>query len=129
VANLNKIILVGKVSDDPEAKFTTEGTALTKFTIEVSRPKRADGVQETDSMNIVSWGKVAELAGEYLKKERLALVEGRIQIKALDQEEGKTKWVTEIVANNVTVLSASAGDIPSKAFEKAAEFDDEDIPF
>jgi single-strand DNA-binding protein len=131
VANLNRIILVGNLANNPDAKFTTEGTAITKFTLDVKRPKRADGVENSDPFDVIVWGSAAEVSGEQLKKNSLTLVEGRIQIRTYDDQEGNKKWVTEIVANTVTLLGsvAEASISSSDPFENAAEIADEDIPF
>ncbi len=108
MANLNRIILVGRLTADPEGRTTTEGTAVTKFRLAVDRPmsgvKREDN---TDFIDIVTWQKLAEVCAQYLKKGRLVLVEGRIQNRSFEDQSGPRRWVTEVVARNMTMLDKS----------------------
>ncbi|MBU0573473.1 MAG: single-stranded DNA-binding protein [Candidatus Margulisiibacteriota bacterium] len=101
MANLNKIILVGRLTADPEARFSVDGLPITKFCLAVNR---FGDKQTADFINIVSWRKVAEVCGQYLKKGQLVLVEGRIQVRSYDDQGGKRKWVTEVAARVVKML-------------------------
>ena len=105
MANLNRIIIVGRLTADPEARLTTDGLPLTKFRLAVSRP--TGGENEVDFIDIVAWRRLAEVCGEYLKKGRLVLVEGRIQNRSFEDQSGQRKWVTEVVAKNMTMLDSS----------------------
>ncbi|MFC1477869.1 single-stranded DNA-binding protein [Candidatus Margulisiibacteriota bacterium] len=104
MSNLNKIVLVGRVATEVELRYITDGSPLAKFRIAVDRPKRSDGAQKADFLNIVAWNKLAEICAEYLKKGRLILIEGRIQVRSYDTDEGKRKYVTEIIAQNMRML-------------------------
>lgn len=114
MANLNRIILVGRLTSDPDARSTMDGLPMTKFRIAVARP--SFGKQgETDFVDIVAWRKVAEECSDNLKKGALALVEGRIQNRSFDDQTGKRRWVTEVVAKSVLMLgSPGAAAKPSE---------------
>jgi single-strand DNA-binding protein len=135
LANLNRIILVGQLTADPEARLTVDGLPMAKFRMAVNRPM-AGGSNGTDFIDIVAWRKLAETSGEYLKKGRLVLVEGRIQNRSFDDQAGQRRWVTEVVARNMTMLDRS--DNPSAKTDPEHNTDDEfvddadlagDLPF
>jgi len=109
VANLNRIILVGRLAADPEARLTVEGLAMTKFRLAVTRPTAGSGDNGVDFIDIVAWRRLAEVCGEYLKKGRLVLVEGRIQNRSFEDQAGQRRWVTEVVARNMTMLDGGKG--------------------
>jgi single-strand DNA-binding protein len=105
MANLNRIILIGRLTADPEMRFTVEGSAVTKYRMSVDRPPRSDGAESgTDFIPVVAFGRLAEVSGEYLKKGKLALVEGRIQVRSYSTDDGQNKWVTEVVASSMKLL-------------------------
>jgi single-strand DNA-binding protein len=107
MASLNRIILVGKLSADPEVRFTVEGVQVAKFQLEVERFATENAPKQTDRMDVVAWRRLAEICGQYLKKGKLVLVEGRIQIRAFDTDAGSKKWATEIVARSIKMLGAN----------------------
>jgi len=106
MANLNRIILVGRLTADPELRYTVEGLPVAKFSLAVDRYRGANNPKETDFINIVSWRKLAEVCGQYLKKGRLVLIEGRIQVRSYQTDAGVKRWVTEVVARNMQMLDA-----------------------
>lgn len=104
---LNRVILIGRLTKDPELRYTPNGTAVTTFTLAVSRARSSQtGEREADFINIVAWSKLADLCANYLKKGRQAAVEGRIQTRSYDNKEGKKVYVTEVVAENVQFLGS-----------------------
>lgn len=114
MANLNRIILVGKLVSDPEAKFTVEGVPMTKFKLAVDRYHKEGTPQATDFIDIIAWRRLAEICGEYLKKESLILLEGRIAIRSFDDQAGTRKWVTEVIARNMQMLGGGGrGGLPA----------------
>ena len=130
MANLNRIILVGTVSQDPEARLTVDGRAVTKFQLSVNRWTKPGAEQEVDLVDIVTWGRLAETCGQHLKKGKTALVEGRIQNRSFTDESGQRKWVTEIVARNMQMLGAIAVAMPEKEDLPVEQFGGgEDLPF
>ncbi|QDX91872.1 single-stranded DNA-binding protein [Brevibacterium sp. JNUCC-42] len=104
---LNRVILIGNLTKDPELRYTPNGVAVTTFTLAINRPySGAGGEKETDFINIVAWRQLADLCANYLRKGRKAAVEGRLQTRSYDNKEGKRVYVTEVVADNVQFLSS-----------------------
>jgi single-strand DNA-binding protein len=104
---MNKVILIGRLTKDPELRYTPNGTAVTTFTLAVNRPRTGQaGEREADFINIVAWSKLADLCANYLRKGRQAAVEGRLQTRSYDNKEGKKVYVTEVVAENVQFLGS-----------------------
>ncbi|BAU26290.1 single-strand binding protein [Aneurinibacillus soli] len=102
---LNRAILLGRLTKDPELRYTQNGTAVATFSLAVDRrTTNQQGERETDFLNIVVWSKLAELCAQYLKKGRQAAVEGRIQTRNYENKEGRRVYVTEIVAENVQFI-------------------------
>ena len=90
MANLNRIVLIGRLTQDPDIRYTVEGVPFVRFSLAVDRWRN----KGTDFINITAWRKLAEICSQYLKKGRLILIEGRIQVRSYDDQEGKKKWVT-----------------------------------
>lgn len=130
MANLNRIILVGRLAADPETRATVEGLPIAKFRLAVNRPV-AGGASATDLIDVVAWRKLAEISGQYLKKGRLVLVEGRIQNRSFENQSGQKNWVTEIVASGLTMLdqptSAAAPALATPAEAEDEVVDDADL--
>jgi len=134
LASLNRIILSGKLATDAEARATMDGLAMTKFKLLVER--RASLGQPTpiqsgsDLIDIIAWRNVAEGSAK-LKSGQMVLVEGRIQVRSFDDQGGKRKWVTEVVAKDVFLLGADHQHAakPTLASVAAAEdvVDDADL--
>jgi single-strand DNA-binding protein len=106
---LNRVILIGRLTKDPELRYTPSGVAVTQFTLAVDRPfsNSQTKEREADFLNIVTWRQLAETCANYLRKGRLTAVEGRIQVRNYDNNEGRKVYVTEIVADNVRFLESS----------------------
>lgn len=110
MANLNKVFLMGNLTRDPELRHTTQGTAVASFSIAVNRSyKGSDGdwKKEVSFFNIVAWGKAGENCAKYLAKGKPIFVEGRLQNRSYETNDGQKRTVTEIVADNVQFLAAS----------------------
>ncbi len=137
MASFNRVILMGNLTRDPEVRYTPGGTAVANFSLAINRPPRqgeADkGKQsEADFFDIVVFGKTAENVGEYLKKGRPVLVEGRLQQRRWeDKETGGKRSKVEVVGNIVQFLGArpSSEGGTTAAEESAPDFTDEDVPF
>lgn len=113
---MNKAILIGRLTRDPEMRTTTAGIASTSFTVAISRTyTNQNGEREADFINCVAWRKQAENIAKYCKKGSQVAVEGRIQTRSYDAQDGTKRYVTEVVADNVTFLGtkANSGDFPS----------------
>lgn len=147
---LNRIILIGRLTADPELRYTASGTAVASFTLAVDRPRaNQNGDRETDFITIIVWQKLGELCAQYLKKGRMAAIEGRLQLRSYDNKEGQRVRVAEVVADNVRFLdrgdAAQSGtnygagserggnpyhnDDPFIDDGKPIEIDDNDLPF
>ena len=99
---LNKIILMGRLTRDPELRRTQSGTAVTSFSLAVDRDfKSQSGEKETDFIDIVAWRSTAEFVSKYFTKGRMAVVEGRLQTRDWTDREGGKRVATEIVADNI----------------------------
>jgi len=112
---MNKAILIGRLTKDPEMRTTTSGLTVTSFTVAVSRPfAEANGERGTDFLNCVVWRKQAENVAKYCQKGSQVAVEGRIQTRSYDHQDGTKRYVTEIVCDNVTFLGSKgdAGNAP-----------------
>lgn len=125
---LNKAILIGRLTKDPELRYTPNGVAVSTFTLAVDRQYTGqNNERETDFIPIVAWRKLGENCAEYLRKGRLTAVEGRIQTRNYEGKDGKRQYVTEVVADNVRFLER--GEQQDKPKEKTHDpFYDEGKP-
>lgn len=104
---MNRVVLVGRLARDPELRYTPAGQAVASFTVAVNRPfKNQQGEQEADFINCVAWRKTAENLANYMKKGNLIGIEGRIQTRSYEGKDGKTVYVTEVVAENIQFLES-----------------------
>lgn len=105
---LNRVILIGRLTKDPELRYTPSGVAVTQFTLAVDRPFTGKGGErEADFIPVVTWRQLAETCANYLRKGRLTAVEGRIQVRNYENNEGKRVYVTEVIADNVRFLESN----------------------
>ena len=99
---LNRIILMGRLTRDPELRRTGSGTAVTSFSLAVARDfKSQSGEKETDFIDIVAWRNTAEFVSKYFTKGRMAVVEGRLQIHDWKDKDGNNRHSAEVVADNI----------------------------
>ncbi len=98
---LNKCFLLGRMTKDPEIRRTNGGTAVTSFTLAVDRDFKTNGEKETDFIEVVAWRNTAEFVSKYFSKGRMAIVEGRLQIRDWTDKNGNKRRTAEVVANNV----------------------------
>ncbi len=105
---INNVVLVGRLAKDPEMRYTSSGTAVTNFRLAVSRPPRRDAPEgeeeQTDWLDIVTWGKVAENCAQYLDKGSLVGIEGRVQSRSWQTQDGQNRYAVEINAQRVQFL-------------------------
>jgi len=108
---MNKVILIGRLGQDPELRYTPNGVAVCNFSIAVQRPfTNQQGERDVDWVDIVVWRKQAENCANYLAKGRQVAVEGRLQVRSYETDEGQRRRVTEVVANNVQFLGSRQGN-------------------
>jgi single-strand DNA-binding protein len=150
--SVNKVILIGRLGKDPETRYMTSGEAVTNCTLATSetwKDKSGEKQEKTEWHNLVFYRRLAEIAGEYLKKGSQIFVEGKLQTRKWQDKEGKDRYTTEIVVNEMTMLgskssgagsfevvenkpaAASGGSAAAKAAPAKGSFDnfDDDIPF
>ena len=107
---MNKCILVGNLTRDPELKQTSSGISVCTFSIAVNRNfTNSNGDREADFLNIVTWRNLAENCGKYLAKGRKVAVCGQIQTRSYDDKDGNKRYITEIVADDVEFINTGAG--------------------
>ena len=143
MAGVNKVILVGNLGDDPEARSLNNGGEVVNLRVATSEQwKDKDGQRQerTEWHNIVVWGKQAETCGQYLAKGRQVFIEGSIRTRQYDDKEGNKRYITEVIGQRVQFLGGrgggGGGDSPRAAEEPppggsqgGASAEDDDIPF
>jgi single-strand DNA-binding protein len=146
MASLNKVFLIGNLGKDPEIRTTTSGLSVASFSLATSekfKNKNGEMEERTEWHNVVLWGKLAEIAKEYLSKGKSVYIEGRLQTRNWQDRDGKDRWSTEIVGDRMQLLSpkkdnddrgypaswdeVGTGDEDSSDFANAANL--EDLPF
>lgn len=127
---MNKVILIGNLTKDPEVRTTNNGTYVTTFSIAVNRKYKAhDGSQITDFFDIVAWRQLAELCGKYLEKGRKIGIVGELQTRSYESKDGTKRYVTEIVASEVEFLTPKGSVQGTVDAEGFTDVDDQDLPF
>lgn len=125
--SVNKVLLIGNVGADPETKYSPSGTAVSKFNLATNeryKDKSGEWNDRTQWHSIVTWDKLAEIVSQYVKKGSKIYIEGRIQNSSWeDKQTGEKKYKTEIVANDIVLLSGK------ESSPQSAPIDDGDIPF
>lgn len=101
---MNKVVLIGRLTKDPELKFTPTGTSVTTFTLAVSRRYKKEGQPQADFIPIVAWGKTGEGVANYKKKGALISVAGRIETRNYEAKDGTKRYVTEVIAEEIIFL-------------------------
>ena len=108
---MNKVILIGRLTRDPELRYTSSNVATCTFSVAVDRPfANQNGEREADFINVVVWRKQAENCKNYLTKGSQVAIEGRIQTRNYDDKDGKKVYVTEVVADNVQFLGTNGSN-------------------
>jgi single-strand DNA-binding protein len=105
--SLNKCMIIGNLGRDPEMRYTPSGQAVTQFTVAVNRnykDSQGERQEETEWFRVVAWGQQAEFAAEYLRKGQKVFVEGRIQTRQWEGQDGQKRYTTELVANTIQNL-------------------------
>lgn len=109
---LNKVMIIGRLGKDPEVRYTQGNQAYVKFSVatdETWNDRNGEKQTRTEWHNIVGWGKLAEICGKFLKKGRLVYVEGRLQTRQWDAQDGTKRYTTEIVMSDMSILESRQG--------------------
>ena len=137
---LNRIVLIGRLTQDPELRYTKNGIAVASFTLAVDRRyKNAEGERETDFIDVVVWRQQAENCANYLSKGKLCAVDGSLQIRSYEAKDGTRRKAAEVIADDVRFLSPKdigsyreAPPVESSPFAAGNDADmvgDDDLPF
>ncbi len=114
---VNKVILVGNLGRDPEIRYTRDGTAVANLnlaTTDTWNDANGQKQERTEWHRVVAWGKLAEIAKEYLAKGRQIYIEGRLQTRSWDDKDGNKRYTTEVRADQMLMLGGRGGDGPSR---------------
>jgi single-strand DNA-binding protein len=129
---MNKVILMGRLTKEPELRFTsTNNTAVCSFTLAVERRVKQGEEKQADFIPIVAWSKLGEFCGKYFQKGRQVAVVGRLQVRTWDDNEGKKRYATEVVADEAYFADskkAEAAEHKGDAYEGVGDIGDE-LPF
>jgi len=133
---LNKVQLIGNLGADPDFRSTPSGTSVVSLRVATTESwNNKDGQQEqkTEWHKVVLWGKLAEIARDYLKKGKQVYLEGRLQTSSWEDKEGQKRYTTEVVANQMLMLGGRGQDEPDRGDvgqpETVASRDEDDLPF
>ncbi len=147
---MNKILLIGRLAKDVDLRYTQSGTAVANFTLAVNRRYNPNGEQEADFINCVAWNKAAEFVAEYFQKGKQMALEGRLQVRSYDGNDGNKRWVSEVVVEQMEFVgskndsgnqgnSGNGGSGGGIGYGSGADayaglgqevmFDDKDLPF
>ena len=136
---LNKVFLIGRLTQDPQMRYTSSGTPVTNFRLAIDRRfTNQQGERETDFIDIVAWRKLAELCADYLVKGQKAAVDGRIQVRSYEvqsgENQGQRRTVFEVVADSVEFLEKPGGSgggqrASKQQDEPQSDFSPDDVPF
>lgn len=131
MASLNKVMLIGNLGKDPEVRYTTSGQAVASISIattEKFKNKNGEWEERTEWHRITLWGKLAEVAGEYLAKGKTVYFEGKLQTRKWQDRDGNDRYTTEIVAERMLILGGKKEKEPAGGVEEPFS-EVEDVPF
>ena len=136
---VNKVLLIGRLGKDPEVRYTPDGMMVTNFSLatdEYRKDKNGERVQRTEWHRIVTFGKLADICGNYLSKGKLIFVEGRIQTQSWEDKEGNKRYTTEIIASDMRMLdskgqgkSQDMGSESMSSYQGSEALPEDDVPF
>lgn len=125
---MNKVILMGRLTKDPEVKYTQQNVAVSRYSIAVARRFQQKGQPEVDFINCIAFGKSAEFAQKYLNKGKQIAIIGRIQVRTWENENGQKQWSTEVIVEEQYFADSKAKETEENGFDTMDENDD-DLPF
>ncbi len=125
---MNKVILMGRLTKDPEVRYTQQNIAVTRYTLAVARRFQQKGQVDTDFINCIAFGKTAEFAQKYLNKGKQIAIIGRIQVRSWENENGQKQWSTEVIAEEHYFAGSKVNKTEENGFYTVEESDD-DLPF
>lgn len=130
---VNKVILIGRLGADPQLRYTPNGSAVANLRIATNEPwidsQTGERQMRTEWHRIVAWKRLAEICGEYLKKGSQVYIEGRLQTRSWEGQDGVKRFSTEVVANRMQILDRKGEPVSSSETETSKEGEEEDLPF
>lgn len=136
MSGVNKVILLGNLGKDPEVRYLDNGVAVANFSLATSenyKNKQGERVSQTEWHNVVFWRGLAEVAEKYLKKGDSIYLEGKIRTRKWEDKEGNTRYSTEVLADNMTMLGKKNSQVSDSqeltSNEKSVSNDEDDLPF
>lgn len=127
---INRTILVGRLTKDPELKYTPNGVPMTRFTVAVNRSfTNQNGEREADFISCLAWRKQAENLANYMKKGSLIGVDGRIQTGSFEGQDGKRVFTTDVIADNIQFLEGKTSNQQQQSSNEPIEIDEDQLPF
>ena len=142
---MNRVVLVGRLTKDPELRYTPNGVAVCTFTLAVNRPfTNQQGERDVDFINCVTWRKTAENLANYQRKGNLIGIDGRIQTRSYEGDDGKRRYITEVIAESVQFLEPKKDETTKQSQQKSqmavgpdsffnenetVDIDDSNLPF
>lgn len=126
---MNKVILMGRLARDPDVRTTQGGKSVARMTLAVDRRRGADGKQDADFLALIAWEKIADIAANYLHKGSKILVEGRLQSRSYDAQDGSKRYVTEVIVSNLEFCESRKQEAAGPAGQFGSTATQEDIPF
>ena len=112
MASLNKVMIIGNLGRDPEMRFTANGDAMATFSVACNRryqSRDGDHREETEWVRVVLWRRLAEIAGQYLQRGSQVYIEGRLQTRSWEDQQGQTRYMTEVVGQQMQMLGSRGG--------------------
>ena len=129
---VNKVILIGRLGQDPELRYTTSGKANANFSVATGehwKDQEGNKKEKTNWHRCVAWGKLAEIIGEWLKKGSHVYLEGSLQNRQYDDSQGVTRYVTEVKIDNMEMLGSKSSGNSGGGSPPPQEPEDDDLPF
>jgi single-strand DNA-binding protein len=111
MSSLNHVVLIGRLTRDPELRQTPSGASVARFTIAVDRRLKSDGTKDADFIRVAAWGKQGEACSNYLAKGRLIAVAGRLQVQNYQNQNGQNRTMTEVLADHIQFLNTKSKDV------------------
>lgn len=133
-ASLNKVMIIGNVGRQPEMRYTQNGNPVTTFTVAAGRrwtTPEGESREETEWFNVVTWNKLAETANQYVNKGSKVYIEGRLQTRSWEGQDGQKRYRTEVIASTMILLDSRprAAAAPVEEAVPSEEIDPDEIPF
>lgn len=126
---MNKVILMGRLTRDPDVRTTQGGKSVARMTLAVDRRRSSDEQQDADFLALIAWEKIADIAANYLHKGSKILVEGRLQSRSYDAQDGSKRYITEVIVSSLEFCESRRQEAAGPAGQFGSTATQEEIPF